>query len=202
LLDPLNGLKVARAIRSKLVELRPAKREYFNKRYASFARRLASALLGKGITEKYDPEKTLKLYELGGLATFLQSQGDEALLGGWVKRMAPYLEAKVVGDHNMWPYFAARFGLAIIGYMEPRPGIAPTTRHLSGLVGRMKDLKVSAILAVVYFDARHARFLSQKTEAKVLELAHQCGARPGTDDYLSMMEYNVKKFETTLGGKK
>ena len=65
LLDPLNGLKVARAIHAKLVELRPTKKDYFDRQYAAFARRLGSALLGKGLTEKYEPEKILKLYEPG-----------------------------------------------------------------------------------------------------------------------------------------
>jgi ABC-type Zn uptake system ZnuABC Zn-binding protein ZnuA len=202
LLDPINGLKVASAIRDRLLLLRPEKKAYFDARYDGFAKRLGASLLGKRLVEKYDPEKALRLYELGGLEAFLKEQGDQDLLGGWVARLAKFRGTAVVGDHNMWPYFAKRFGLEIVGYLEPKPGIAPTTRHLAALVGQMKALDVKGILAVVYFDSRHARFVAENTGAKVIELAHQCGSRPGTDDYLSMVEYNVAQLEAAFGEKR
>lgn len=207
LLDPLNGLKVARGIRDKLADLRPEKRDVFETRYRSFARRLAVACLGKDILRKYDPdgkdpEKILRLYELGRLLPFLEGQGDAALLGGWVKRTAACRGAPVVGDHNMWPYLAQRFGLEIVGYLEPKPGIAPTTRHMTELVGKMGSLGAKAILAVVYFDCRHADFVGAKTGVPVVHLAHQVGSRPGTDDYLAVTEYNVRELEKALGERK
>ncbi len=201
LLDPLNGLAVARGIRDRLIALRPERKEYFEKRYSDFARRLAARLLGEKLVEKYDAEKALRLYELGGLEGFLEKAGEKDLLGGWAKRVEAFRGAAVVGDHNMWPYFARRFGLEITGYLEPKPGLTPTTGHLSQLVERMKALGVRAILAVVYFDARHARFVAERTGAKIVELAHQCGSRPGTESYLDMIEYNVRELEKALGEK-
>jgi ABC-type Zn uptake system ZnuABC Zn-binding protein ZnuA len=207
LLDPLNGRRVARLIRDKLSELRPAKRESFEGRYLAFARKLAVALLGEKLLEKYDPEgkdpeKILRLYELGKLEPFLESQGDTKLLGGWVGRTAAFRGAPVVGDHNMWPYFARRFDLDIVGHLEPKPGIAPTTRHMTEIVEKMKSLKARAILAVVYFDCRHADFVSSKTGVPVLHLAHQAGSRDSTDDYLAVTEYNVREIEKALGEKR
>src|SRR5690349_17789511 len=40
----------------------------------------------------------------------------------WVAMMAPYKGIKVVTYHRSFPNFADRFGLDIIGYVEPRPG--------------------------------------------------------------------------------
>lgn len=198
LLDPVNGLLVARAIRDRLIALRPEKKESFEKRYADFARRLGARLLGEKLVEKYDPEKLVRLYELGRLEEFLEKTGERQLLGGWVVRTAAFRGTAVVGDHNMWPYFAKRFGLEIVGYLEPKPGLAPTTRHLGDLVERMKAFGVKAILAVVYFDPRHAQFVAGRTGARIVELAHQCGSRPGTETYLDMVEYNVRELERAL----
>ncbi len=200
LLDPLNGLKVARLIRDKLIELRPDKKQYFEDHYASFSQRVGAALVGEKLAKKYDAEKLAILFERGRLGTFLKEQKEESLLGGSLRLMLPYRGAKAVDDHNMWPYFARRFGIEVIGHMEPKPGIPPTTSHLRKLVERMKAEGVKVVLAASYYDPRHARFISQNTGAKVVNLAHQVGAREGTDNYLAMFDYNVSQLAAALGG--
>src|SRR5918994_716402 len=52
LLDPVNGLKVARLIRDKLIELRPERRPSFAQRYAAFRQRLGVSLVGGGVAQK------------------------------------------------------------------------------------------------------------------------------------------------------
>jgi ABC-type Zn uptake system ZnuABC Zn-binding protein ZnuA len=198
LIDPFNGLKVARLIRDKLVELRPDRKPYFEDRYISFHLRLGTALMGEKLAKKYDAEKLALLYEHGKLAPFLKGQGEASLLQGWLGRMLPHFGTKVVADHNMWPYFARRFGIAVIGFMEPKPGVPPTTKHLGTLVDLMRAERVGAILTVSYYDPRHARFISQQTGARVVNLAHQVGARDGTDDYFAMIDYNVREMAAAM----
>jgi len=200
LLDPLNGLKVARLIRDRLIELRPDHKTYFNERSTAFSKRLGTALVGEKLARKYDVEKLALLFERGRLSTFLKQQGEEALLDGWLGLMLPYHRTKAVDDHNIWPYFARRFGIQLIGHMEPKPGIPPTTGHLRALVERMRADGVKLVLAAAYYDPRHARFISENTGARVANLANQVGAREGTDDYLGMIDYNVHQLVGALGG--
>src|SRR4051812_3233759 len=47
----------------------------------------------------------------------------------WQAAVAPYKGAKVVTYHRSFPNFADRFGLTVIGYIEPRPGIPPSPQH-------------------------------------------------------------------------
>lgn len=200
LLDPLNGLKVARLIRDKLLELRPDRKPYFEDRFMAFNRRLGTALVGEKLAKKYDVEKLALLYEHGKLAPFLKGQGEATLLGGWLGKMLPFFGTKVVADHNLWPYFARRSGIVVIGFMEPKPGIPPTTKQLGTLVDLVQAERVRAVLTVSYYDPRHARFISQQTGARIVNLAHQVGARDGTDDYLAMIDYNVREIAAALGG--
>jgi zinc/manganese transport system substrate-binding protein len=109
----------------------------------------------------------------------------------WLKRMAPYRGTRVVDDHAMWAYFARRFGLEIVGHLEPFPGIPPTTKHLAELVERMRAEQVRVIIASPYYDLRHANKVAAATGAGVARLTHQTGGMPGTDDYLQMIDYNV-----------
>jgi ABC-type Zn uptake system ZnuABC Zn-binding protein ZnuA len=114
--------------------------------------------------------------------------------------MLPYRGSKVVGDHNLWPYLGRRFGISLVGFLEPKPGISPTTKHLQALVEMMKAEKVKVVLASPYFEIRHAQFVSKNTGAKIVPLAHQVGSRPRTDSYILMIDYNVRELAQALKG--
>ena len=200
LLDPLNGLAVAKSIRDRLIELRPGMKALLEKSHAAFAKRMHEALLGEDLARKYDPEKLLVLVAHEKLAEFLKKQGEEKLLGGWIGKLAPYRGSAVIADHNVWPYFASRFGIRIAGFLEPKPGIAPSTSHLASIVKIMETEKIQVILALPYFDRKHAAFVAEKTGARIASLAHQCGARPGTEEYIDMIEHNVRELEAAFRG--
>ena len=201
LLDPICGLQVARLIRDKLSELRPAQKATFQQRYEEFAGKLGELLIGPELARKYRSEdlpKLALLFEHGKLQAYLKSQKEEDQLGGWFSLMLPYYGTPVVDDHNLWPYFARRFGLRVVAHMEPKPGIPPTMTHLRTVAQQMRAEQVRLILTSPYYDPRHAQFLASATGAKVIRMAHQVGSRPGTDDYLSMVDYNVRQVAAGL----
>jgi len=66
------------------------------------------------------------------------------------------------------------------------------------LIELMRTQGVKVILANPYFDPRFAQFVAERTGARVVSMAHQAGARPGTDDYLSMVDYNVQQLAAAL----
>ena len=200
LLDPINGLRVALLLRDRLSTLRPANAPYFAERYADFRRRLGVALVGQDLADAYDFEKLAVLARHRRLETFLKSQGQEALLGGWLGSLRPHAGNKLVGDHNVWAYFAALFGFDMIAYLEPLPGIPPTTKHLNTVIELMKANGVRAVLAIAYYDPRYAQFISENSGAAVVSMAGQGDSRPGTAHYLDMLDYNVKQLSAALGG--
>ncbi|MCM2356713.1 MAG: metal ABC transporter substrate-binding protein [Geobacteraceae bacterium] len=200
LLDPMNGLKVARLIRDRLTELRPANRSYFHERYETFRRKTTGAMVGEKLAAKYELEKLALLYEQGRLGAFLKERKDDALLGGWLGKMLPYYGTSVVADHNMWPYFARRFGISVKGFLEPKPGVSPTTSHLGSLVAGMRSEGIRIVIATPYFDAKALKFVADKGGARIVNLAHQAGARQGADDYLGVVDYNVRALAAALAG--
>jgi ABC-type Zn uptake system ZnuABC Zn-binding protein ZnuA len=196
LTDPINGIKAARLIADRLGALRPADRAGFDDRFNAFRAKVCSALVGEALAKKYDAEKLAALAERGKLRSFLESQGDAQALGGWLAQIPG--PAAAVADHNLWPYFARRYGISIVGYMEPKPGVAPTTKHLGELVEQMKRDHIGLILTSPYFDPRHGAFVSKETGARVVPLTHQCGGHPGTDDYIAMCDYNVRQLAAAM----
>lgn len=199
LLDPRNGLRVAAALRDKLSELRPDAKDDLAKHYDVFAGQLATRLVGADLAEKYDPAKLALLFETGKLESFLDAQGDRNAIGGWLGDMTRHRGAEAVADHNLWPYFADAFGLRIIAFLEPKPGIPPTTRHLQEVIAEIRKRKIRLLLASPYYDLRHADLVARETGAKIASMAHQVGARKGADSYLAMIDGNVRAVLAALG---
>jgi ABC-type Zn uptake system ZnuABC Zn-binding protein ZnuA len=184
LLDPLQGFKVAKAVTAALSRLRPAQAAAFEARYAQFRQDLGRRLFGAGLADSLDVEKLAELAEAGRLHGFLKAQGLQDRLGGWLGTAQAWAGKAVVDDHPLWAYFARSFGLRIVG--------------LQSLVGLMKKEDAQAVLASAYYDRRHADWVARHSGAKVALLANQMGSRPGTDDYLSWMDYNVKTLDQAL----
>lgn len=199
MLDPVCGLKVAAAIRDRLVALRPEAAQDFKDRFAAFRQRLGEACVGAELAKKYEFEKLAVLFERGKLGSFLDGRNDGDKLGGWLKAMLPHHGAKAVGEHNLYPYFAKRFGIEVVGFFEPKPGVPPTTRHLTELLKIMRSGNVKLILSAPYYDKKHATFMAQHAGARVAEIAHQVGSRPGATDYVAMIDGNVKQVVAALG---
>lgn len=198
MLDPIEGLKVARLLRDALVRLRPRQREVFEKNFADLETRIRAGLVGAALAAKYDVDKLVLLHEHDKLVPFLESQGEADLLGGWLGRLREFAGRPVVDDHILWPYFARRFGIEVIGHLEPRPGIPPTTSHMKEVIDEMKERGVSVLLQAAYYDPRFANFIVERTGARIARMANQAGSRPGTDDYVDMVNYNVETLATAL----
>lgn len=189
LVDPLNGLRVAALLRDKLADLRPEAAAGFAARYGAFAQQLMERLVGHELASRHAPEELAAATEAGAL----DALAGDTPVEGWLGAARPLRGVKVVEDHTYWIYFTQRFGLVPVATLEPKPGIAPTTRHLGEVVEAVKAEGARLILTTAYFDPRHARWVAERTGARVAEMAHQVGSRDGTQDYLSMIDYNVRE---------
>lgn len=110
----------------------------------------------------------------------------------WKSAMAPFKGLKIVTYHRSWSNFADAFGLDVIGYVEPKPGIPPSPSHTLSLIGEMKRQKVTIILVEPYFDVKTPQAIARDTGAHVLMLPPSVGGVDGVADYLQLFDYNVK----------
>src|SRR5882724_4103862 len=87
-------------------------------------------------------QKKLATMDTANAAAYAQREEDferrvSAADKGWQAQMAPYKGAKVVTYHRSWPNFADHFGLDVMGYVEPKPGIPPSPSHTLELIKAM-----------------------------------------------------------------
>ena len=116
----------------------------------------------------------------------------------WDAEMAPYKGTKIVTYHRSWPNFVERFGLEVIGYVEPKPGIPPSPQHTLDLIAEMKRVKAGLILVEPYFDLKTPQSVARETGARVLVMSPSVGGEKSVVDYIGLFEYNVGLLANAL----
>jgi len=116
----------------------------------------------------------------------------------WDAAMAPYKGTRIVTYHRSWPNFMERFGLNVIGYVEPKPGIPPTTSHTIELIDEMKKQGVKLIVVEPYFDSKTPIAISKQVGGEVLVLAPSVGGSKEATDYVKLFDYDVSTIVDAL----
>ena len=127
----------------------------------------------------------------------------DAKMAEWQKKLEPFKGQQVVAYHNSWLYFGDRFGLNIDLFLEPKPGVPPTPKHLAEVIIKMKQDKMHVILVDPYLDRRTAETVAAKTDAAVVDVAQFPGGVKGTEGgYIPLMDYLVNAVTKALAGGK
>ena len=109
----------------------------------------------------------------------------------WKAQMAPYKGVKVVSYHKSWTNFADAFGLNVIAYVEPKPGIPPTPQHTLDVINAMKAQHARIIMVEPYFDTKTPDSMGANTGGRVLIMPPSVGGLPQTGDYFKLFDYDI-----------
>ena len=139
----------------------------------------------------------------GNASYFAQrySDFDTRLAAGekrWDATMAPYKGTKLVTFHRSWPNFMQRWGLDVMGYVEPKPGIPPTPQHTIEVIDEMKRQNAKLIIVEPYFDLKTPQAIANQVGGKVLVLAPSVGGAKEVTDYTQLFEYDVNQLAAAL----
>jgi zinc/manganese transport system substrate-binding protein len=148
-------------------------------------RRIAQAIAAK-----------LSQMDMANAAYYRQRQQDfdarlSAAIQRWKALMAPYKGLKVVTYHRSWANFADAFGLDVIGYVEPKPGIPPTPQHTLDVINAMSAQNIKIIMVEPYFDLKTPNSIASKTGGKVLVMPPSVGGVPQAGDYFKLFDYDL-----------
>jgi len=152
------------------------------------ARNIANGL------EKVDPSN--RDYYEKNLADFNKKIDDK--MKEWQAKMAAFKGAKIIAYHNEWVYFEKRFGLEIVDFMEPKPGIPPTPSQLVKVIGEIKSNKIKVIISSPYFTTSSSDVVTKQTGSKTLTLATSVGAFESIKNYYDLFDYNIKQLTDAL----
>lgn len=106
-----------------------------------------------------DPDN--QAYYQNNLNSFIQKW--QNMTQKWRQQSQPIRNKTVVVYHRSWIYLQNWLGLIEVGALEPKPGIPPTSSHLSQLLGKMKQAPADMIMYASYQDEKAVKWLTQKS---------------------------------------
>jgi len=103
-------------------------------------------------------------------------------------------DKKVVQYHELFNYVLHDYGVQNIMNIEPLPGITPSSRHTLKVINTIKEQNIKTIIQDVYHEKKTAKFIADKTDAKVSIVPHDVGAVDGADTLESFYRMIVKRI--------
>lgn len=112
----------------------------------------------------------------------------------WKKEMDKLKGKPVVTFHSSWVYFADRFGLKVVGHVEPKPGIPPTPSHNAELIQIIKSSNAKIILMENYYSDNAPNQISNITGVKVIKTPVAPYGIENVNTYIQMMDYIITQL--------
>jgi len=119
-------------------------------------------------------------------------------IADWKKLCADCRGKEVISYHEDIAYFADFLGLQAGEFLEPKPGIPPTPKHIRFLEDYAKAHHVKAIVLPTYYSRKEAEKLASRIGVNVVAICQGAGELPGTEGFFDFFDYNVKQIAEAL----
>jgi zinc/manganese transport system substrate-binding protein len=190
--DPVNAIVIARNILAGLQRVDAGNSAFYADREKDFELRILKATFGDDLVRILTPAALFDLANSDRLIPFLQAtkyQGQPlwSRLGGWMKDALPLRGRQMVCYHKEYSYFSRRFGVDCVEYIEPKPGIPPTPRHVQDVIALMRAQHIPVLMAANFYSHDQVREVAERTGATAVIVPENTGGAPGVDTYFDLM---------------
>jgi ABC-type Zn uptake system ZnuABC Zn-binding protein ZnuA len=102
--------------------------------------------------------------------------------------------------HKEWAYFSHRFQVNCAEYIEAKPGIPPTPKHVEEVIALMKERRIPVLFASNYFNRNQIERVAEKTGARAVIVPENTHGAPGIETYFDLMNAWVNELAAGFRG--
>lgn len=130
----------------------------------------------------------------------------DAAVPRWQEAARGLRGKKLAAYHKTWSYLARRFGFAVVGYCEPKPGIEPSPADVQNLVLAMEREGARLVIHAPVYSPRIPQAVAREVErrtgrpVRVLKLPAHVGGVPEAKDYFGLIDYLIARLSESLAG--
>jgi len=193
--SPINAKIIARNIATGLCKVDPEGCPTYEANLRTFQETVSRRLYGDRLVELLGAATLDALGSKGELLSFLEQQGIADELGGWLREALPLRGRKLICYHKNWVYFSTLFGLQVVDYVEPKPGIPPTARHVADLVKTIPAEDVRVLLSANHFERSKPQLIADRTGIKPVVVPLSVAGEEGVDSYTKLIELWITRLK-------
>ena len=120
-------------------------------------------------------------------------------IGQWEKQAQSLSNLKIIAYHNTWIYLTDWLHLNVMGFIEDRPGIPPTPRHIMEIEQLVKSNNIKIIIKSPFNPTQASDSLANATGAKVIALPTTVTGQDGVKSYPDIFEQIIKLLSEAAG---
>ena len=118
----------------------------------------------------------------------------QSAIARWEKDAAPLKGLRLVVYHKDLSYLTAWLGLREAGSLEPKPGLPPSTGHLSELLARLAKEPANVVVRSAYSDPRPAEWVAERAKIPSVLLPFTVGGTEGAKDLFGLYDDTLKRL--------
>ena len=116
----------------------------------------------------------------------------------------PEANRKLLTYHDSWAYFASRYGITIVGAIQPADFAEPSAREVADLITQLKQERVPAIFGSEVFPSPVLDQIAREAGVQYVDTLRDddLPGEPGDPQhsYLGLMVENLRIMASALGG--
>jgi len=112
----------------------------------------------------------------------------------WEKDAAPLKGMRIVVHHKAFVYLENWLGLQEVATLEPKPGVEPTTAHLSEVLAQLQQQPARAVIRATYNDSRGSEWLAERAKIPAVLLPFTVGGSDRAKDLFGLFDDSIARL--------
>jgi zinc/manganese transport system substrate-binding protein len=118
----------------------------------------------------------------------------QTAMSGWEKQAAPLKGVAVLVHHSSFAYLTNWLGMKELGTLEPKPGIEPSSGHLSSLLARQQTQPAKMVLRTAYQQDGPSQWMASRAGIPAVLLPYTVGGTPEAKDLFGLFDDTLQRL--------
>ena len=117
-----------------------------------------------------------------------------AALANWEREAASLKGVPIVVQHKAFTYLEEWLGLREIAALEPKPGVEPTTAHLTEVLATLQRQPVKMVIRAAYQSDRASQWIAERAKINAVVLPFTVGGDDAAKDLYSLFDDTIARL--------
>jgi len=117
-----------------------------------------------------------------------------AAVARWEKQAAPLRGTPIIVQHKAFTYLEAWLGLNEVAALEPKPGVEPTTAHLTDVLATLQRSPVKMVIRAAFQSDRASQWIAGRAKINAVVLPFTVGGDAEAKDLYGLYDDTIARL--------